>query len=379
MQLTQPRAITMWDFSWLERRWPGAGYEDIDHALDELVERGYDAVRIDAYPHLILADPEAEFELIPVWGVNDWGSPMRCKVRRVLPELLQFIRACGQRGISVGLSTWCRRDTTEAWRQLFSPERHAAAWIAVLDGIRDAGLIEHIFYVDLCNEWPMQIWAPYFYGQDIDAAAASDYSPNTWFDERSLSWLRRATAVVRAAYPQLSVMTSIHPWGNDPAKIADSCDFFEPHLWMANGDFYQRLGWTFNHKWDNQEFEQVAKFAEPLYRGDEAHWLGHLKTIIEDAATTARRLQKPLITTECWGIVDYKDAPLMDWDWVKESCAAGTRFAADTACWAAIATSNFCGPQFVGMWRDIEWHRELTDYIKAQPLPSWSSKLTGIP
>ena len=23
-----PRAITMWDFSWLERRRPGAGYED---------------------------------------------------------------------------------------------------------------------------------------------------------------------------------------------------------------------------------------------------------------------------------------------------------------------------------------------------------------
>ena len=22
------RAVTMWDFSWLERRWPGAGYED---------------------------------------------------------------------------------------------------------------------------------------------------------------------------------------------------------------------------------------------------------------------------------------------------------------------------------------------------------------
>lgn len=22
-----PRAITMWDFSWLERRWAGAGYE----------------------------------------------------------------------------------------------------------------------------------------------------------------------------------------------------------------------------------------------------------------------------------------------------------------------------------------------------------------
>jgi hypothetical protein len=45
----------MWDFSWLERRWPGAGYEDWSQALDELVERGYEAVRIDAYPHLVAA------------------------------------------------------------------------------------------------------------------------------------------------------------------------------------------------------------------------------------------------------------------------------------------------------------------------------------
>jgi len=32
--------------------WSGAGYEDWDRALDELAERGYDAARIDAYPHL---------------------------------------------------------------------------------------------------------------------------------------------------------------------------------------------------------------------------------------------------------------------------------------------------------------------------------------
>ena len=26
-------AITTWDFSWAERRWPGAGYENWDRAL----------------------------------------------------------------------------------------------------------------------------------------------------------------------------------------------------------------------------------------------------------------------------------------------------------------------------------------------------------
>jgi hypothetical protein len=28
-----------------------------------------------------------------------------------------------------------------------------------------------------------------------------------------------------------------------------------------------------------------------------------------------------------------------------------------------MATSNFCGPQFEGMWRDKSWHTKLTDLI----------------
>ena len=168
--MTRPRAITMWDFSWFERRWPGAGYEDIDLALDELAERGYDAVRIDAYPHLVLADGEAEYELLPVWSVCDWGVPMRCRVR-ALPHLLEVIAARGRRGIAGGLSSWFRRDTTEAWRLLCTPGQHAAAWVAVLDAIRDAGLVQYILYVDLCNEWPLRMWAPFVYGKDNDLEA----------------------------------------------------------------------------------------------------------------------------------------------------------------------------------------------------------------
>ena len=42
----KPLAITMWDSSWLRRRYAGGGFESFDTALDELVERGYNAVRI---------------------------------------------------------------------------------------------------------------------------------------------------------------------------------------------------------------------------------------------------------------------------------------------------------------------------------------------
>ena len=82
---------------------------------------------------------------------------------------------------------------------------------------------------------------------------------------------------------------------------------------MAGGDFYHRVGYMFQHKFDYSEFENVAKNAEKIYRADAAHWREHLCSLIDHAAAMAQRLQRPLMTTECWGIVDYIDAPLLDW------------------------------------------------------------------
>ena len=59
---------------------------------------------------------------------------------------------------------------------------------------------------------------------------------------------------------------------------------------------------------------------------------------------------------------------MLEWSWVKEICAFGTIEAAKQGRWKYIATSNFCGPQFTGMWRDIEWHRKLTGIIKKASL-----------
>jgi sugar phosphate isomerase/epimerase len=359
------RAITMWDFSWLERRWPGAGYEDWDRALDELSERGYDAVRIDAYPHLILRDPAASHDLLPVWSVNDWGAPMRCRVQ-VMPALTDFIAACARRGIKVLLSSWFRRDTHESWRMLFNPAQHALAWNRTLDLIEAAGLMDTILAVDICNEWPLPIWAPYVYGEDEDSAACTGPKSWTWDDPRALAWANETMDRIRQVRPELPLTFSTQmggDWGS-----AKACDFWEPHIWMAGGEFYQRLQWTFAHKFDYSELERVQLYAEDLYRADPEHWNRILRRAIDQMAGQARTHGKALITTECWGIVDYKDGPLLDWGWVKELCALGTEHASASGCWVANATSNFCGPQFRGMWRDVAWHQRLTNIIKSAPL-----------
>jgi len=154
--LTYPLAITMWDFSWLERRWDGAGYEDWDTALDELKARGYDAVRIDAFPHLVAVDPQREWELVPFWNTQVWGSPAVNRVT-VQPNLNRFIEKCAERGIRVALSSWFREDTENHRLLPDTPQAFGAIWKATLDSIAEAGLIDQLLYVDLCNEFPLDV------------------------------------------------------------------------------------------------------------------------------------------------------------------------------------------------------------------------------
>lgn len=137
----------MWDFSWLERRWPGAGYEDWDKVLDELAERGYNAVRIDAYPHLIAENPTKEWTLIPVWDQQVWGSPDINKVC-VQPALNVFVAKCKKRNIKVGLSTWYREDTDSTRMRITSPEKMAWGWLQTLEMISRDELLDSIRFAN---------------------------------------------------------------------------------------------------------------------------------------------------------------------------------------------------------------------------------------
>lgn len=354
-------AVTMWDFSWLERRWPGAGYGDWDAALGGLAERGYEAVRIDAYPHLVAADPARTWTLLPEWTTNDWGAPARVRVAP-WPALAEFLRACRRHGIRAGLSSWFRQDLDDHRLRIPTPAAHAAVWIRTLELIEREGLLDQLLWVDLCNEWPLACWAPFWRG----AAGAED-----WRKPDSLAWLREAVGLVRARFPGLPLTVSITgTYRADEASDVSFLDLLEPHLWMPTcSDFYQRVGYAYE-RFDGKGYDNLVARGEALYRADPAHWQGCLQRAIDALACWSRASAKPLITTECWGVVDYKDWPGLDWGWVKELCALGTGWAAATGRWQAIATSNFCGPQFRGMWDDLAWHRRLTDLIRAAPAPA---------
>ena len=357
-----PRAITMWDFSWLERRWPGAGYEDWDKVLDELLERGYNAIRIDAYPHLIAEDPTKKWMLNEVWNQQVWGSPDLNEVQ-VQPNLNKFLEKCKERDIKVGLSSWYRQDVDDIRMKITTADKMADCWISTLRTIETDGLLDTVLYVDLCNEWPGNLWAPFFSSRYPHVVWGQ------WHKEESLQWMKHALTRMRKEYPDMPFLFSFD--NGDVLKYEEIdtsfLDLYEHHIWMVhqnNSEFYKLVDYK-DGQYSPEAYKKVVKVAEKLYKEKPSYWQKLLTDKIELTGKIAKRTGRPLITTECWGIVDYKDWPLLNWDWVKELCALGTVTAAQTGMWAGIATSNFCGPQFVGMWRDVKWHQHLTTIIKS--------------
>ena len=352
----RPLAITMWDFSWLERRWPGAGYEDWDLALDQLKARGYEAVRIDAYPHLVHAEAGKTWELLPCWSVQDWGAAARCRVR-VQPELNQFIRKCGDRGIAVGLSTWFREDLDKHRMKIANPEALGQIWKTTLDSIAADGLLRNILYVDLCNEFPLDVWAPF------TPKGLSRATPE------GANWMAEPIALLRKHFPDLDYTFSFtSEYENWPKQDVSMLDLFENHVWMAQwSDFYKIVNYNYE-RFDIAGYDNLALKGESTYRANPALYKAGLAKGVKLLADWAKAAKKPLITTECWSVVDYKDAPLLEWDWIKELCEEGIRQAASHGTWVAMGSSNFCGPQFHGMWRAVAWHHRMTELIHAAPL-----------
>ena len=147
-------------------------------------------------------------------------------------------------------------------------------------------------------------------------------------------------------------------------------DLLELHIWMAPASgFNDEVGYHYE-RFSLVGYEHLVDRAKPLYESKPEYWKSKLRDQIEWAANWSRFAKRPLMTTECWALVDYKDWPLLEWDWIKELCQVGVRAAAATGRWAAMATSNFCGPQFVGMWRDADWHKDLTSVIHSATLPA---------
>ncbi|WP_394550768.1 cellulase-like family protein [Agromyces sp. MMS24-JH15] len=179
-------AICLWDFSWYTRAGAGEPFADVDRAMRETAERGFNAVRICAAPLLVagglgLDGLAADLEIdglgaAPTGGRYgqrtrwyDASGGYRLDVRARLFELLAAAR---RHGVVVVLASWEYQQSPAfaadpRWFEAIDAvplERRydalADAFGRLLDDVRAAGLIEVVAFTELHNEVDFSILPP---------------------------------------------------------------------------------------------------------------------------------------------------------------------------------------------------------------------------
>jgi hypothetical protein len=381
--LSRRFSTAMWDFSWLTRRTgEEAEYADWEAVLDGLRDRGYDNVRIDAFPHLVAPGRDGttpsggRFTALPQRPRFMWGNHRPVEIVPA-QALVTFMAACRDRGITVGLSTWFTPDALGRRDEIVTPADFVRVWSATLEHVQDAGLLDVVAWVDLCNEFPLDVWAPGV------ARAVFGRAGRTTLEvaPRALPWTRTqqgriqryltdAIVPLRERWPQLPYCLSLTNFVGEQMRARDvsAFDLGEVHCWLSDDPV-----------WSAATLQAAALFEVPGGVALHARTVGRpgparlaawrdrtLRPLMRRWRTWAARNDLPLVTTEGWGPVNYADVTVggAEWDWVKRFAELAVHEAVDQG-WTGICTSNFAQPHHRGMWRDAGWHRELTSGIRA--------------
>ena len=388
-QVKETLAIAMWDSSWLRRRYVGGGFESFDKALDELVERGYNAVRIDPFPHMIANAPDgtnSERFFDPtgfshqIYGFALWGSPWSVYIypRR---DLVDFIKKCESRNVYVILATWLKPTGEPRNEWITGPSDVIRMWNETLEFLSENDCLKNIIGVDIHNEIPNGACNNWLYSQ---LSAIEEPSEKQKF---YTNYFHKVISELKKNWPELSISASCD--GAFFFKVLDMdythFDFLDIHIWA------ERVACDFLK---DTEMEQIRQFGFITGKSSKTSYVGvkrelppdvHFeeisnqihenwyknRTIIEEqleaqiayVAEIGKKYGVPIGCTEGWGTIVWQEHPLLSWDLNKDAgimaAKLGQKYEYKFNC-----QSNFCGPQFASLWKDIDYHQEVTSIIR---------------
>jgi len=149
--------IAMWDFSWMFMHYPGGAFEDFNKTTDELLERGFNTVRIDAFPLIIgKLDSLNQQVTIPGNPLFNWGQSDIDRLHSPVQELISFMEITKSKNINVILSTWGNgcKEFPDILKDYTDRKVFWAAWERTLDILKEKNLLSHVVYVDFDQEFP---------------------------------------------------------------------------------------------------------------------------------------------------------------------------------------------------------------------------------
>lgn len=165
--------ICLWDFSWYTQTMPGEPFDDLDRAFTEIVERGYNSVRICAMPYLLFGqgDRREPLHFTNLGGGfgqrTRWYNAAGGATLDGRAHLLRLFEAAARHDCYIILSSWEYQqspsflESPEWYRALIAIppadrcQALARAMARLITFVKAAGLGQRIAYAELHNEVDM--------------------------------------------------------------------------------------------------------------------------------------------------------------------------------------------------------------------------------
>ncbi|MEA5457083.1 cellulase-like family protein [Sinomonas sp. JGH33] len=409
--------ICLWDFSWYTQTMPGEPFHDLDAAFGELVDRGYNTIRICAAPLLLFGEHRIDTSALRFAAIGDsvgqgtrWYNVRGGAVLNLKEYLLELFKAARRHDVFVIVSSWEYQQSpafldTPVWHEAITSippgQRHQAlaeAEVRLLDFLREHGLLDRVAYIEVHNEVDLS--------RLTEVVGAGE---DTFHAQKP--YLEKALAILQDAYPEVlstacygippyldltsmpenaqvahhhfyvyGVLGALEDWAKvratpplfptpelktllrDDAPDFDSwAGHVEPWRLAATGislSMFYTYDWVDPVKWDDW-----------LYRHYQAHAAAMQERVsvrLRAVATWARQHGVPAVIGEGWIGYTPLEAEFEDGPAGQEFALQAVRLCAQLGYWGTLPGSN-SAPHHPSGWRNVDFQRRANRLFAPAP------------
>lgn len=348
-----PLALACLDDVWMGLE-PACTGAEISRLLDQIVERGFNAVRVDPCPHLLMAGSEATLN-------SPRGRPITLPILSRFEQLLSGAR---QRGLKLWLTSRFYDDHAARRSFVRRPEDFADAWLSTL-AIADRWKgLDAIAGIDFCYHFPAM---PYAHGivRRVFGRSPERGLPRHWNEVQQhavQSYFQQVPALIKAHYPTLPVGVSGSPewWPYIRDMDLSALDFLSLSVWLDEDPHYRLL--TGVNLPVPKPLSRIGKsVGRWMLAMTEEHWENRLEThLLQQLAFSRVRGLEPVVGEGYFAASEFhmslsKSLGDMQELLVVRAINDGVR---------VMTPSSMARPCTPGLWQEIDYLRHLNAMIK---------------
>lgn len=357
--------MVSWGHDWLMRREAPHGAYRVPQVLDELCERGYNALRVDAFPHLLATGSDGthseRFQLLG--HGNLWLAPRK--------QLLDLASQARSRNLRLWLTSRFLNDTQARRAFVRRPRDFADVWSQTLQLLADHQLLDTVAAVDFCDEFTSPetthgAWRNLFPRHPLNPLSRlMDWSAES--EQAVERYLLEVPRALRALFPTIAFGVSVSTQTEPRLRKLDTTelDFIDTHFWLDDDPRIGLMTGAPLAMTGNRLARAVqTQLAGLAWRTRGETWVRQLEERFETLSEFARlRRLQPVVGG---GYVRVASEAAADWRWVQDVSEAmiNTALGHGVSC---MITAQQARPQSETLWREIDWHRDMTRRILTGP------------